>query len=172
MHVDIEGQQVSLRPMGLADVDQVMAIERISFPTPWPREAFVYELTRNRNVASWVAEMACGAEDLQVVGSTIIWLGPEGAHIGTLAIHPDCRRHGIGQSLLAKALMECHKHGTHQAFLEVRTGNAPAQALYQKFGFEAVGVQTNYYTDTGEDAIIMLLSPIDAETLANLIVHQ
>jgi len=172
MQADIFGQKVLLRPMDLADLDQVMAIERICFPSPWPREAFVYELTRNHNAASWVAEMSCSEDGLQVVGSTIIWLGPKGAHIGTLAILPDCRRHGIGQSLLARALMECHKRGAAQAFLEVRAGNVPGQALYRKFGFEAIGVQKNYYTDTGEDAIIMLLSPIDAVVLANLVVHQ
>lgn len=172
MHASLEGNQVVLRPMVLADVDQVMAIEQASFPTPWPRDAFVYELTHNRNTVCWVAEMTCGAEDLQVVGSTVIWIRPEGAHIGTLAIHPDCRRHGIGQSLLAKALIEVKKRGTKQAYLEVREGNTPAQALYRKFGFTAIGVQKSYYTDTGEDAIIMLLSPIDPKTLANLVVHQ
>lgn len=172
MQANVEGPQVFLRPMVLADVDQVMAIEAVSFPTPWPREAFVYELSRNRNAVCWVAELTQGANEPQVVGSTIIWLGPEGAHIGTLAIHPDYRRYGIGQSLLSKALMAVKKRGGLQAYLEARVSNAPAQALYRKCGFEAVGVQKKYYADTGEDAIIMLLSPIEDEKLAKLDIHQ
>lgn len=172
MHATVEGNQVVLRPMVLADVDQVMAIEQVSFPTPWPQEAFVYELTRNSNAECWVAEITPGIQGPQVVGSTIIWLGPDAAHIGTLAIHPDYRRHGIGQSLLAKALIECHVRGANQAYLEARIGNAPAQALYRKMGFQPIGVEKKYYTDSDEDALIMLLSPIDSLSLANLVVHQ
>jgi ribosomal-protein-alanine N-acetyltransferase len=172
MHMNVEGLQVSLRPMVMADVDQVMAIEQVAFPTPWPRDAFVYELTRNRNAVCWVAEMTIGDEDPLVVGSTIIWLGPEGAHVGTLAVHPDCRQRRIGQSLLAKALIESAKRGADQATLEVRVSNTPAQALYRKLGFEPVGRQKNYYADTGEDAIIMLLSPINDLSLAKCVIHQ
>lgn len=172
MHATVEGMRVVLRPMALVDVDQVMAIEAVSFPTPWPREAYVYELTRNRNAVCWVAEMTRGDDHPQLVGSTVIWIGPQGAHIGTLAVHPDYRRHGIGGSLLARTLIEVKKRGGDQAYLEARASNTPAQALYRKLGFIPIGVQKDYYADTGEDAIIMLLSPIDSQALAKWAIHQ
>jgi len=172
MHTHVEGLQILLRPMVMADVDQVMAIEQVAFPTPWPRDAFIYDISRNWNTVCWVAEMTLGDETPLVVGSTIIWLGPEGAHVGTLAVHPDFRQRRIGQSLLAKALIESATRGADQATLEVRVSNSPAQALYRKLGFEPVGLQKNYYGDTGEDAIIMLLSPIDDLSLAKWVIHQ
>ncbi len=59
-----------------------------------------------------------------------------------------------------------------QAYLEARASNTPAQALYRKLGFIPIGVQKDYYADTGEDAVIMLLSPIDSQALAKWVIHQ
>lgn len=160
--------QINLRPMTLADLNQVETIDAASFPTPWPRDAFLYELKRNRGSLAWVGEWINPDGEAEVVASIVIWLVLDEAHIATLAVKPGYRQRGIANKLLAKSLIECAKRGAQQATLEVRTSNQAAQKLYQKFGFEVVGMRKNYYKDTHEDAVLMTSAPLDEEKLAAL----
>lgn len=155
--------QVELRPMTLADLPQVEALDRIAFPTPWPENAFRYELTRNPHAICWVAEQSA-----QLVGDIVVWLVLDEAHIATLAVPGQLRQRGIGQRLLARALLLCHESGATSAMLEVRESNQAARGLYRKFGFEEVGLRKGYYQDTHEDAILMTLIPLDPDRLARL----
>jgi [ribosomal protein S18]-alanine N-acetyltransferase len=166
-----ESLQVHLRPMTLADLNQVELIDRVSFPTPWPRDAFHYELKRNRSSICWVAECANPEGGLFLVGSIVVWLVMDEAHVATLAIKPGFRQRGVAQVLLASSLLESLKWGATRAMLEVRAGNQAAQNLYRKFGFEAVGLRQDYYKDTHEDAILMTLEQLDEEKLAQLADH-
>lgn len=168
MTEDSEVSRINLRPMTLADLDQVEAIDRASFSTPWPRDAFLYELKRNRSSICWVAEWINPDGVSVLVGSIVIWLVLDEAHIGTLAVKPGYRLRGISQYLLTGALLECIRRGSKQAMLEVRAGNEAAQQLYQKFGFEQVGLRRDYYKDTHEDAVLMTLAPLDKEILVDL----
>ena len=164
-----EGSRLVLREMALADLDQVEAIDQISFSTPWPKQAFHYELTRNQNAICWVAEWVEPGQQPVVVAAIVVWLILDEAHISTLAVHPEYRRRGIAQQLLAKVLLVCAQTGATQVYLEVRANNHAAQRLYHKFGFVAVGIRKGYYQDTGEDAVLMTLSSLDLEKLAELI---
>jgi ribosomal-protein-alanine N-acetyltransferase len=74
-----------------------------------------------------------------------------------IAVRPELRRRGLGARLLGLALGICAEMGVRLAALEVRTGNAPALALYARFGFVRVGLRRGYYADTGEDAVLMNL---------------
>jgi [ribosomal protein S18]-alanine N-acetyltransferase len=169
MTVDTHGKvRTILRPMSLADLNQVEAIDQVSFPTPWPKEAFHYELQRNPNSLCWVAERAEPDQAPIVVATIVVWLILDEAHIGTLAVRPEYRQEGIGQQLLARTLLEAVRLGTTHALLEVRVSNQAAQNLYRKFGFEEVGVRKGYYQDSQEDAILMTLAPFDLEKLADL----
>jgi len=160
--------QFILRPMTLADLDQVVAIDRASFPSPWPKDAFLYELKRRRNSVCWVVEKAASDGQRQLLASIVIWLVVNEAHIGTLAVKPGYRGQKIAQKLLALTLLECHQRGARQALLEVRQSNQVAQNLYWKFGFEAVGLRQDYYKDTHEDAVLMTLTGLDQEKLTQL----
>lgn len=160
--------QINLRPMTLADLNQVEAIDAVSFPTPWPRDAFLYELKRNRGSLTWVAEWVHPEGEAEVIASIVIWLVLDETHIATLAVKPGFRQRGIANKLLAESLIECAKRGAQRATLEVRASNQAAQKLYQKFGFEVVGLRKNYYKDTNEDALLMTLAPLDEEKLAAL----
>jgi len=157
-----------LRPMTLADLDQVNAIEQSSFPTPWPENAFYYELTQNQSALCWVAEWGETGQTPLVVADIVIWIILDEAHIATLAVLPEYRGRSIAQSLLARALLEASQAGATQALLEVRVSNHAAQKLYRKFGFEVVGIRPGYYQDTHEDALLMTLAPIAPEKLALL----
>lgn len=157
---------VILRPMTLSDIDAVLQIERISFPTPWPRDAFIYELARPERSICWVAEYIPTDEAPRVIGDVVIWLAGRIAHVATLAVHPDFRREGIGACLLANTLRKSIEHGMNEAILEVREKNYSAQEMYLKFGFEIIGIRDGYYRDTGEDAVVMALKPLSRDKLA------
>lgn len=163
--------QINLRPMTLADIDQVEAIDRASFPTPWPRDAFINELKRHRTSVCWVAEWIDTDGRPIVVASIVIWLVLDEAHIATLAVKLGFRQRGIAQHLLASALLESERLGAHQAMLEVRASNKSAQELYRKFGFETVGLRKDYYKDRHEDAVLMTLASLDRKKLADLAKH-
>jgi ribosomal-protein-alanine N-acetyltransferase len=92
-----------------------------------------------------------------VISYIILWILMEEVHILNLATHPDCRRRGIAHSLLLFALGFAYTQGGILYLLEVRRGNQAAIDLYQKVGFASWRIRSNYYADTGEDALIMRL---------------
>lgn len=154
--------------MVISDLDRVTAIDRASFPTPWPKDAFRYELVKKRDSICWVAERHIADQAPEVVAFIVVWLVLDEAHIATLAVAPNYHRQGIAQILLASVLMECVGQGAKQALLEVRESNQAAQALYGKFGFETVGLRRGYYQDTHEDALLMTLAGLNLKKLAHL----
>jgi ribosomal-protein-alanine N-acetyltransferase len=160
---------VILRPMELTDLPQVEALDKQAFPTPWPENAFRYELTRNPHSICWVAELPSIGRQTRIIGSVVVWLVVDEAHIASLAVDKAFQQHGIGRQLMARALLLCLEGGARLAMLEVREGNLAAQKLYRKFGFEVVGARKAYYQDTNEDAILMTLSSLDYEELAGLV---
>lgn len=150
-----------LRPMRPTDLSLVLAIENLSFGTPWPKSAYEYELNQNKNSLLWVAEALQPDGEYLVVGMVVIWLILDETHIATLAVHPDYRGHGIARCLLMTALKEAIKKGATEATLEVRATNNAAQELYRRFKFKIVGHRPRYYRDNNEDAIIMTVSQLD-----------
>ena len=166
------GTQVVLRPMTLADLPKVEALDRDSFLTPWPQNAFRYELTRNPHSICWVAELTTSGYEPILVGSVVIWLVVDEAHIATLAVSDAYRRHGVARKLLAQTLSVAYESGARQALLEVRESNQAAQNLYDQFGFEQVGLRRAYYNDTHEDAILMTLPDLAPDKLAALLTAE
>lgn len=156
------------RPMCLEDVEQVRAIDVLSFSMPWPERSFRYEITQNESSRTWVAEALWPDGRRQVAAMLVVWLILDEAHIGTFAVHPDFRRQRIGQRLLAMALLAAQKEGALKSFLEVRQSNASAQALYARFGYEVVGKRPRYYHDNNEDALLLTLEPLNPQKLEQL----
>jgi len=146
---------VLIRKMTLDDIEQVIAIDRVSFSLPWPERSFRFELTDNPASRCWVAEV-----DGKIVGMIVVWLIVDEVHVATIATHPEFRQQGIAKNLLAHALQHLSTEGAQSSFLEVRASNLAAQDLYRKFGFEESGVRRRYYRDNDEDAILMTLSAI------------
>jgi ribosomal-protein-alanine N-acetyltransferase len=144
-----------IEPMTLDDVPAVQAIERASFATPWPDDAYRSELQTNRLASYLVAR-----SDGQVVAFAGIWLMVDEAHITTFAVHPDWRRRGIGERLLLAIMDVAVERHAREATLEVRLSNLAARRLYEKYGFRPVGLRPRYYTDNGEDALIMTTEPL------------
>jgi ribosomal-protein-alanine N-acetyltransferase len=153
-----EIKTVQIRPMKPEDLEQVVAIDRISFSLPWPPSAYRYELYENPLSSLWVAEVISTEGQSQVVGILVVWVVVDEAHIATLAVHPEYRGRGVAQSLLVEALKEAIDKGLKTATLEVRANNTIAQRLYHRFRFEVVGRRPRYYLDNHEDALIMTVS--------------
>jgi ribosomal-protein-alanine N-acetyltransferase len=153
--------------MGVADLEAVLQIERVSFHTPWSRKAFEHELERNRVAGLWVARGARAGEPraVGVVGYLCLWAVADEVHVTNLAVHPAWRGEGIGRLLLGTLLAYHRGQGARRAFLEVRPGNAEARRLYEGLGFQEVGRRRGYYIDTGEDALL-LEARLDTETFS------
>lgn len=145
-----------IRPMQAEDIGQVQAIDHNSFSLPWPTSAYNYELTNPQSLL-WVALTTGQTGTPKIIGMIVMWLIVDEAHIATLAVEPEFRRQGIGQSLLATALQEAARRGMSEATLEVRANNLAAQRLYSKFSFKTVGFRPHYYRDNNEDAFIMTM---------------
>ena len=146
-----------IRRMTLADVPAVHEIDILSFSLPWPERSFRFELTENQVSRGWVAEV-----DGKIAAMLVLWFIVDEAHIATIAVHPDFRRQGIGEQILLQALRAARDEGAERAFLEVRAGNAAAQAMYKKYGFEVAGIRAGYYKDNNEDALLMNLEKFDS----------
>ena len=150
----------AIRKMTLEDVPGVIDLDQKSFSLPWPERSFRFELTANSASRSWVADL-----DGKIVGMIVVWLIIDEVHVATLATHPDFRRRGIAKKLLAHALRHLMDDGARSSFLEVRESNIAAQEMYRKFGYEASGRRPRYYKDNDEDAILMNLASLNAESL-------
>ena len=148
-----------IRKMTLDDVEQVVALDRMSFSLPWPVSSFRYELTENPASRCWVAEL-----DGRIAAMLVAWLIVDEIHIATIATHPDFRKQGIGEKLLLFTLQSAKDEGAITSFLEVREGNDAALMMYQKFGYVESGRRKGYYLDNGEDAILMTLESLKVES--------
>jgi len=163
-----EKTRVQLRPMRLEDIEQVVAIDVLSFNLPWTERSYRFDLTENPAAALWVTEVVEEEGQPRLVGMIATWFIIDEVHVATFAVHPAYRRLGIGRKLLAHALLHSAYKGANTAMLEVRRSNLGAQALYQQFGFTEVGVRARYYCDNNEDALLMNLQPIDVEKIQGL----
>ena len=143
-------ERITIEPMGLADLPAVQSIERASFATPWPPNAYRSELETNR-----LAHYLVARADREVVGFGGIWIMVDEAHITTFAVAPEWRRRRVGERLLLALLDLAVARRASEATLEVRLSNLPARRLYEKYGFRPVGLRPRYYSDNGEDAYIM-----------------
>lgn len=161
--------KVNLRPMEVKDIASVHQVDQLSFALPWSERSFHFEINENPASRLWVAEVEDEAGQKQIAGLLVIWMILDEAHIGTFAVHPDFRRLHIGQSLLAKGLLEAQAEGATLSLLEVRRGNQGAQALYQRFGYKEVGLRPRYYHDNGEDALLLTLDPLNKDLLNQLL---
>jgi ribosomal-protein-alanine N-acetyltransferase len=140
-------QSLTVRSLGYGDLPQVLAIERRAFATPWSLSMFVLELSKPSGIC------LAAVEGKRVRGYLICARYADVWHLMNIAVDPDLRRRGIATALL-EAMIE--RAGPGESFtLEVRPSNPGAIRLYERFGFRMAGMRKRYYSDTGEDAVIM-----------------
>lgn len=133
------------------DIEQVLEIEKVSFPTPWHRKIFELEYKKPRTL-----QLVSKTGD-RITGYIISWMMYDEIHILNVAVHPEFRRMGIAKRLISEVIDHFYPKGARSIILEVRINNKAAQNLYEKLGFKILRIRKKYYTDTGEDAIVMSL---------------
>ncbi|MBW1719672.1 MAG: ribosomal protein S18-alanine N-acetyltransferase [Deltaproteobacteria bacterium] len=140
--------------LGLCDLDDLVALEKICFPHAWTEEQFwlclkqkqyyIFGLKKKGELAAYMSFQHIDYE----------------MEILKLAVHPVYRRKGIGKRLLGLVLQNCIEMGIEQAYLEVRRSNTAALALYTGFGFNQTGIRKGYYPKNKEDALLLFLNLI------------
>ncbi|HEY8477945.1 MAG TPA: ribosomal protein S18-alanine N-acetyltransferase [Chloroflexota bacterium] len=209
-----------VEPMRVEHIPAVAAIERESFTTPWPSNAYRKEIEENRLAHYFVAkkvepgdgrdgedpepepspEMATatargGSSILErlsrflrpsgepyppevqrelesIVGYAGLWMMADEAHITTIAVSPRYRGRGVGELLLLALIDKAIALGARWVTLEVRVSNTVAQHLYRKYTFKEMGVRRRYYSDNGEDALIMWTEPLDSPTFREVLTRN
>ena len=151
------------------DLVEILGIEKDSFPTPWLPAIFRSEMANP--VSRILVGKAVQTQGTVVAGYVIFWRVADEIHLHNIAVRRDLRKGGIASRLLSKVIRDCRPEGARFVTLEVRRSNLAAQKLYESFGFSVRGVRCGYYTDTGEDALIMSadleLLPPEAEPLSS-----
>ncbi|NDJ55202.1 MAG: ribosomal protein S18-alanine N-acetyltransferase [Chloroflexi bacterium] len=175
---------VIVRQMRLPDIDEVLTLDRLSFPTAWPARTYRYEITSNPRSTMIVLEDANQAEGRPdglrglfryllsgapghvpqsgpLVAYCGMWQIIDEAHVSTIAVHPRWRGNKLGELMMWTMVRRAIRHQAVKVTLEVRVSNYAAQALYRKYGFEVMSVRKKYYRDNGEDAYNMMVTPLD-----------
>ncbi|MEK3996735.1 ribosomal protein S18-alanine N-acetyltransferase [Psychrobacillus sp. FSL K6-2365] len=142
---------IMYRKMTLDDIDQVLLIEQEAFDTPWTREAFEHEMTTNLYSHYLVAE----TEAKDIIGYCGMWVVMDESHITNVAVAERMRGNKIGEGLMREAIRVVTEQNVVLMTLEVRVSNDVAKNLYYKLNFQDGGIRKNYYSDTGEDALVM-----------------
>ena len=142
---------VKIKPMSKDDVDAVIDIEAKAYGNHhWSKDSFLLELSND--LAHYFSVFN---EKNELVAYCGTWRILEEAHITNVAVSPEYRRKHIGEALLKTVIDDCYQNMVKFITLEVRVGNKPAIALYEKYGFKSLGTRKGYYQDNNEDALIM-----------------
>lgn len=149
---------MTIREMKLSDVPQAVQIEQSSFSLPWSEKSFS-DAVADANAVFLVADehvVNSGGDEADiVVGYIGMYLSPPEGEISNVAVAETFRGGGIGGALMAAMQEQAVRLGIEQIFLEVRCSNTPAIRLYEKAGFEEIGVRRNFYDLPREDAKLM-----------------
>ena len=141
----------TIRPATHRDVAAAVELERRCFSDPWSEVAMA-DSFRGPGLRALVAMDPDGLQGYVVARAVA-----GEAEILNLAVAPEVRGRGLGGRLLDAMLDLLRRSAVREVFLEVRRGNAPAQALYCSRGFEVVGRRANYYRHPVEDAMVLRL---------------
>lgn len=147
------------RPMTVADLDAVMAIEARAYSHPWSRGNFVDSLA-----AGYVAEvLECTQDGLRAY--LVAMEGPDELHLLNLTVHPESQGQGLARTLLNALQAHGRARELRTLWLEVRESNHRARALYRQGGFAEVGRRRGYYPAAvrREDAVVMSLPLLGSE---------
>ena len=143
---------LKLRPMAEADLPAVVAIENAIYDFPWTQGNFRDSLAAG--YSCWMYE-----RDGEPIGYAVLMLAADEAHLLNLSIAAAWQRQGHGGRLLQRRRAAARELGARLIFLEVRPSNAAALRLYQRHGFQRVGLRREYYPAQAgrEDALIYSL---------------
>ncbi len=143
----------AFRPMRPEDLARVVEIQRSAFAHPWSPELIAREMAHDWSSVLLAVEPGAAGE--AVVGVVVFWLVHDEVHVLNVAVAPEARRRGVARALMHEAERRGAGRGARLATLEVRRSNRAALELYRSLGYRQVGVRPRYYSEEGEDAIVM-----------------
>lgn len=139
-----------IRDADISDAADIAEVERACFPKPWTEETIRHDLMENGKARYYVA-----VDGGHIVGYMSVWVLDYEGYINNVAVIPGYRRKHIASMLLEVMLDATEAEGIVSHTLEVRKSNKAARRLYEKYDFKETAVRSHYYSDNGEDAIIM-----------------
>ncbi|MGB8521079.1 MAG: ribosomal protein S18-alanine N-acetyltransferase [Candidatus Tumulicola sp.] len=157
-----ENDRLEIVAMAPSDIAAVTHIEKASFSTVWPPDAFYNELNANK-----LAHYFVGRIGDRVVAYGGIWVILEDSHITTIAVDPAYRGRRFGEVMLLRLIDEALQRGAAWMTLEVRESNTVAQQLYRKYGFTTVTMRRGYYSDDNESALVMWAGNLKSDLYRN-----
>lgn len=152
----MSGLAFTIRTGRVEDLAQVARIERRCFDDAWSRDALYGELVPDAMRLALVAD-----RNGTVGGYLMAWRVLHRLHVLNIAVDPDHRRGGLGTDLLLAAARDGGARRQTEITLEVRASNAGARAFYRRYGFAEVGLRPGYYSDNGEDAVVLAAALAD-----------
>ena len=153
-------REIMITRMTEHDLLEVVEIEETSGLSRWGWAAYYAELQGTNRDLMLTARVARAPiiEHQRIAGYIVARESAGELHINNVAVRDQYRRRGIGSALLSRIMDTAKRLKVQVAFLEVRSGNEAAQALYQKIGFQAIARRPDYYSDPREDAVVMSLT--------------
>ncbi|MBM6859266.1 ribosomal protein S18-alanine N-acetyltransferase [Clostridium saudiense] len=143
--------KIDYKLMDNSHINGVYELSKACFSVPWSLDSISYEI--ENPLAKYI--IAENLSTKEVIGYAGVWIVAGEGDITNIAVDPSYRKQGIASSLLMKLFEICRENSCSDITLEVRASNIPAQNLYKKFNFKEEGIRKKYYSDNGEDAIIM-----------------
>ena len=152
--------EIRISRMSEHDLIEVVEIEEESGLSRWGWAAYYAELHSGNRDLMLVAHPARSSilEHRRLAGYIVARETAGELHINNVAVREHYRRQGIGSALLSRIVEEAERLGVTTAFLEVRSGNLAAQALYEQCGFKGIARRSNYYSNPTEDAVVMSMN--------------
>ena len=150
MSAVLDEPALDFRPMHEEDIDQVLEIERRSYPYPWTR--LIFHDCLHAGYSCWVS----GRRGI-IEGYGILSIASGESHLLNLCVRPESQQRGFGEKILLYLIDLARRHDAEIIFLEVRESNTAARRLYEKMAFNELGRRRDYYpADCGrEDALIL-----------------
>jgi ribosomal-protein-alanine N-acetyltransferase len=145
-------------PMSFADLDEVLRIENQIYPFPWTRGNFEDGL--RACYCAWTLRRSVLGGRGPIIAYAVVMIAIDEAHLLNLSVASDWQRAGYGWRMLEWMAQQSRDHGARTMLLEVRPSNRPAQQLYERYGFERIGIRRGYYPAHGgrEDALVMRIA--------------
>ena len=143
--------KIDYKLMDSSHIKGVYELSKICFSIPWSLDSISNEV--ENPLAKYVIAQDLSTEE--IIGYAGVWIVADEGDITNIAVNPSYRKQGIASNILKKLFEVCKENNCSDITLEVRVSNIPAQNLYKKFNFKEEGIRKKYYSDNGEDAMIM-----------------
>jgi len=141
--------------VALEESNPCPSVEVSKYKAEGSLQRLVFKISHLLNKEHLSSDQGIAQNKHNILGYASMWLMVDEAHLTSIAVRETHRHLGIGELLLISIINLAAQLNAHVVTLEVRASNLEAQALYEKYGFTRVGMRRSYYSDDGEDAVIM-----------------